>query len=771
MSGAEDLPAPDWARAPYTGWTREHWQALLGRLTFGFMRAAERYGTPARALLPDDRRGQIDAVDGLEGFARISTAWAAWLSNHHNPDHIAWGGRSFSLPALLRQGLLDGTNPARADSYWGNIGHMDQRIVEAADLAAVLWLSRARVFDCLGPAEQSQVMAWLSQVDGKGTYPDNWVLFPALAQAVRLRLGWPAPEAELDGKLAQAAEFYRGDGWYVDGLADEYELYNAWMFNWHFLLWAAIDGQRRPDLRQQVLARARSFLAGFLGFFGANGVCPAWGRSLVYRFAAVSGFLLGHQLGIAPASPGTLRRLASGSLRYFTEHGMFDPAEHYLRQGYHGHCPAAGEPYISPGSPYWASHGLYALAYDADDAFWAEPEAPLPVEQADYELVLPGPGFVVAGSRASGQVLLLNSRSGQEHDGPGYQYAAKYGKLAYSTHFPFNVLSTGGSQAPDAMLALTLDGRAFGHRLRTRAGAAAPGLIWCRFDEVLDGEPQPVWMALLLWGDRQVRLALVRPTFPVRAFEAPGALGCDGPAGILRRSDPEAGWEYAEAEGRAVAIRRLLGYDAQAPSAPFSGQSNLNLAYAYAEQPLVCEDQPSVAPRCLAAVSLVRPTAFDPAVELADIRISASLDGAFNVQLGPGEAAFVAAGQHRPARAEPGGLIFEGPGLRYARAAAHGGELCGLGVARVAGAITFEQPATFRLRREAPGLARIWTDAGLRLDPGWLGGEPRRVAAIGLEGQAIDLSADCPAGAISQAVVARCAAELEREVIEFIVRA
>jgi integrase len=39
----------------------------------------------------------------------------------------------------------------------------------------------------------------------------------------------------------------------------------------------------------------------------------------------------------------------------------------------------------------------------------------LPVEREDFELVLLAPGFVVSGRKATGQVLLLNSRSGQEH--------------------------------------------------------------------------------------------------------------------------------------------------------------------------------------------------------------------------------------------------------------------------------------------------------------------------------------------------------------------
>src|SRR5258708_2004530 len=143
------LPPLDFTLAPLTGWTRGHWVALLARMTAGFARAAERSGSPARALFPDDRRGLPDAVDALEAFARIASAWGPWLSQSANPDTLEFEGRRFDVAGLLRQGLLDGTDPANPLTYWGDMDHMDQRLVETGDLAVALYLSRERVFDQL----------------------------------------------------------------------------------------------------------------------------------------------------------------------------------------------------------------------------------------------------------------------------------------------------------------------------------------------------------------------------------------------------------------------------------------------------------------------------------------------------------------------------------------------------------------------------------------------------------------------------------------------
>ena len=761
------FPVFDYELSPYTGWTRAHWEYILARMTYGYAKIAEQSGSPARVLYPDDRRGLPDSVDAIESFARIASAWAAWLRNPSNSAVLNFQGHEINLETFLRQALLDGTNPSNPYTYWGDIGHMDQRIVESADIAVAIWMSRERVFNKLTAAEQEQIIAWLAQVDGKGTYTDNWILFTAMAQAVRHHLGFPSPIDDIDNRLMQISEFYRGDGWYVDGPTDEFELYNAWMFGWHYLLWTYIDGDRRPDHRELVLNRAKSFIDGFLHFFGANGAYPAWGRSIVYRFASLAPFAVGHFLKIAPDDPGLLRRVSSGCIRYFYDRGLFDPDEHFVRQGYHGDFPPAGEAYISPGSPYWCCHGLFALTFDRDDPFWTATERPLRVERDDFELVLSAPGFVISGRKETGQVLLLNSRSGQEHDAPRHNYTSKYGKLAYSTHLPFNVLSVRGSYAPDSMISLSSDGRTFGHRGHTRAGDVAPGFIWSKFDEVINDELQPLWVGVMLWGDIQVRLTVIRPTFPVMAFEAPGALGCEKPAEIIRRSDQQSGWEYAEAEGRSVSIQRLFGYDCQEVSKPFLDQSNINLAYAYSEQPVIYESHASVAARCLASASLVRPVPFDPAKEFSGIKVDIESPEIFRISLPDGKLAMVAPGESTPKRIKVNGIEAVGSPMRYVQVSEDLNELCGLGLTHIAGIATFVEPATFRLKRLSESTVQVSTNTGISINEQWLGGQTNRMEALTLDNQWLDVTAQCQGSSIPVQVVSEWSERNQRTLVDF----
>ena len=761
------FPAFDYDLSPYTGWTRAHWEHIFARMTYGYAKIAEQSGSPARVLYPDDRRGLPDSVDAIESFARIASAWGAWLRNPSNPAVIKFQGHEINLETLLRQALLDGTNSSNPYTYWGDIGHLDQRIVESADIAVTIWMSRDRVFNKMTQAEQEQIMAWLAQVDNKGTYTDNWILFTAMAQAVRHHLGFPAPEEDLDNRLMQIGEFYRGDGWYVDGPTDEFELYNAWMFGWHYFLWTYIDGDRRPDHRQQVLERGRSFIEGFLHFFGANGSYPAWGRSIVYRFAALAPFAVGHFLKIAPDDPGLLRRVSSGCIRYFYDRGLFDPDGHFVKQGYHGDFPPAGEAYISPGSPYWCCHGLFALTFDRDDPFWTATESPLPVEQDDFELVLPAPGFVVSGRKDTGQVFLLNSRSGQEHDFPRHNYTSKYGKLTYSTHLPFNVLPVRGSYAPDAMISLTRDGRSFGHRGHTRAGDVGPRFMWTKFDQVIDDEIQPLWVAVLLWGDVQIRLTVIRPTYPVMAFEAPGALGCEKPADIIRRSDSQSGWEYAEVDGHALAIQRLFGYDSQKTSAPFLDQSNINLAYTYSEQPMIYESEARMSARCLASASLVRPAPFDPTFEFAGINVEIEHPEIFHVSLPGGSFALIAPGETMPKRATVNGMDVEGPRMRFVQASKDSKEICGLGLTHIGGIASFDGPATFRLKRYSSKTINVTTNTGISLNDQWISESIRCIEAQTLDHHWVDVTNQCQGSSIPNKVVQEWTERNQRTLVDF----
>jgi hypothetical protein len=298
----------------------------------------------------------------------------------------------------------------------------------------------------------------------------------------------------------------------------------------------------------------------------------------------------------------------------------------------------------------------------------------------------------------------------------------------------------------------------------------APGFMWCKFDQVVGDELQPLWIAVLLWQDIQIRLTVLRPTLSVSAYEAPGALGCEEPKAILRRSDPAAGWEYAETEGRAVAIQRLAGYDGQKASAPFLDQSNINLAYTYSEQPVIYESLASAAGRCLASAALVRPAPFDPAQEFAEIKVETEAPEIFHITFPDGKVAMVAPGETTPKQVTVNGLEVEGSGIRYVQVTRDLNEIAGLGPTHLVGIANFDEPAVFRLKRNSGEEFHVTLNTGVSFTNQWLGGPVRGIEAMTLDNQWVDVTSQCQAGSIPTQLVREWSDRNQRTLVEFRIR-
>ena len=254
-----------------TDGTRSRWVALLAQLSAGFVRAIPAAGSPAWPHLPGaDAQNRIT---GMEGFARMSVAWGAWLGGPGNPTTLQHRDCSIDVLDLVVRGLADGTDP-QGPWFWGHIGDRDQRIVEAAELAFALWSGRDRMVPALGRDGIAQVLSWLAEVHGRDVYADNWVLFPAIVATVSRALGWPVDNGLIDEGIDRMLAWDRGDGWYSDGDGHAFDRYTGWAVHWHLLHWADIDGDRRPRVRDRVRDAARTWLTDLPAFAAADGGIP-----------------------------------------------------------------------------------------------------------------------------------------------------------------------------------------------------------------------------------------------------------------------------------------------------------------------------------------------------------------------------------------------------------------------------------------------------------------------------------------------------------------
>src|SRR5713101_6655543 len=145
--GLGALPPEDRRRSPLTGWTRAHWEHIADVLLEGVRGHASR--THALIFVPDSRgSARRRRSDGLEGFARTFLLAAARLAG-------STGEAPGDLAARYARGLTAGTDPASGES-WPPIRDVSQPMVEAAQIALGLALSRPWIWDRMSAGERSR---------------------------------------------------------------------------------------------------------------------------------------------------------------------------------------------------------------------------------------------------------------------------------------------------------------------------------------------------------------------------------------------------------------------------------------------------------------------------------------------------------------------------------------------------------------------------------------------------------------------------------------
>ncbi|MEV1083070.1 DUF2264 domain-containing protein [Streptomyces sp. NPDC050211] len=412
------------AFSPITGWTRAHWEAVADRLLDGMLP----YASPgfAQYRLPGVPSHSGAWSDGLEGYAR-SFLLAAF--------RIA-GAQGRVDPGLIERyaaGLDAGCDP-RSPEHWPPITDRAQPMVEAASIAVALHESRPWLWDHLDDSVRGRVAEWLGQFVGADVNDSNWRLFQVITEEFLASVGAPHSRAEIDAGLDRLDDWYRGGGWYTDGDGRKFDYYNAWALHLYPVLWERIAGPRADEDRvARHRARLREFLTAHQHFFGSDGAPVHQGRSLIYRFATAAPLWAGVLADANPLPPGRIRRLASGALKHFAEHGVPDERG-LLTLGWYRPFPGVTQRYSGPASPYWASKAFLGLLLPETHPVWTAAEEPGPVETADTCLALPAPGWLLHSTAADGIVRLVNHGSDRLPPPPATaDDSPHYARLAYSS--------------------------------------------------------------------------------------------------------------------------------------------------------------------------------------------------------------------------------------------------------------------------------------------------------------------------------------------------
>lgn len=335
------------------------------------------------------------SVSGLEGFARTAPLFAAWLYSGR-PREITdpQTGKTYDLVAVLQKGLLAGTDRS-SPNYWGDIHDDDQRKIEAADIARVLWLTRDKIWFKLDESSKAQLAIWLLQTKvGRPLGEGNVALFPVVVEAFLKNVGYVT---DFDRRnFDKFKTNYLQNGWFRDGPNGNVDYYNAWGIPYDIYWLHLFDPSFDHEFIQETLTDSGAFTAHLISLRGI----PIMGRSICYRTGIPSAVIMGSKVGPAVVSPGLARRALDATWDYFVDRGVL--REGTLTMGYFNSDPRIVDRYSGAGSCHWGLRSL-TLAFMASpsDAFWTSAGQPLPVETSDYRLELPKLDWTVQGYQAT----------------------------------------------------------------------------------------------------------------------------------------------------------------------------------------------------------------------------------------------------------------------------------------------------------------------------------------------------------------------------------
>ena len=525
------LPPEDRELSPRTGWTRAHWTAIADH----WLLTARRYASPAGGLITPPGRPSAAGIrsDGIEGFARSFLIAAPLLAGRaEDPhDHAGWYAR----------GLAAAMQPDGPDR-WGRAIGVDeikqwngtpQPIVEAANLAFALAVSRPRFWDHLDDDLRSRIADWLAHHAAKHGSDNNWLLFTAVIEAFLRSAGYDVPGGHAQADVDLFESWYLGDGWYNDGPisattghGNRVDHYNSWVIQPFLWQWYELTDQP-PERRDRFLTRLGEFADSYASLFAPDGSPLHQGRSLTYRQAVLGGLWAAALAGVGSANPGATRRLASGVLRHFTELGVGQDAAPSLGRSAAQFLPMC-QVYSGPGSPYFAGMGLLGLAAPADHPLWTTPEHPQPSERAEIVRTLHAVGWVI--QSGDGVVRIANHASDHidDPDREGQNADPHYASIGYSTHTAPGV-GDAWTDAVDGQLALVDEWGRATHRAGLRATATGEGWAasWHR----------PRFATVDLPGARVVTLSILHQGVELRAHLVTAPAGWTAREGSFALAD------------------------------------------------------------------------------------------------------------------------------------------------------------------------------------------------------------------------------------------
>lgn len=350
-------------------------------------------------------RGRL--VEGLEGFARLSTPLACWVLKSNNKPLKTLDGANSDVNEFLIQGLNNGMNPY-SRGFWGGFEPNDQRIVEAADIAITTFLLAK--YQELNPKLLLNTIAWLKHINHVRSYEGNWLLFRVVVNLVLAILDdTKAAEYEEYASLAwlKFKKYHVGNGWFTDGIAGNIDYYNVWQMQYMLYWISTINDEFDNVFINDCLVK---FSADYQYFISPKGV-PIFGRSCCYKFAAAVPFLCKALSSNDKSDLAQAHKANQLIWRFYSKQDGLKNGN--MTQGYFGDDVDLLENYSGRASALWGLRSLslslmafYGTAIESDHICF-------PIEKEDFSLSLKHIGFTLKGKKETGEIIVFIHKNSQ----------------------------------------------------------------------------------------------------------------------------------------------------------------------------------------------------------------------------------------------------------------------------------------------------------------------------------------------------------------------
>lgn len=431
---------PDFKKSPFTGMTRKHWIEADKYLLEGAFRHIHSLDDPmyfnrmGEVCYPKDEtdKGRVRGAT-LEGMARTLFMASPLI---REDSTVSINGIRLADYYRRQLSLLVDKNSPQHIEHRGNRGAC-QDLVEFGALGVSFFICGDVIFDRLPQATRDSLYVLMESYADGPTVPQNWRFFNLFVMSFMKSRGYAINDALMTKYLSELMADYRGNGWYFD--QPNYDLYSMWAYQLYGKLWSVFYGrQHYPDVAAFFEKNHEEMYTSYPYLFARNGFMPMWGRSNMYRFAAIAPLAWGEK-----CNHGWMRRIASGCLLQFLQNPNFLADDGVPTPGFYGLFDPVLQGYSCRGSVFWCAKAFLPLILPETDPYWSavenEGDWSKMKKNEVYNRYFEGPKILITNYPNMGASEIRAycdydvNRPWPEH----FRASEQYNRLAYNTSLPW----------------------------------------------------------------------------------------------------------------------------------------------------------------------------------------------------------------------------------------------------------------------------------------------------------------------------------------------